>query len=114
MTLRAGHPLRTLFSELVRNTFRNQLRYYDPEVADYISELLTDFARTDQLYKIRDAAGRRLDDVGEMLIESNPLLEAASFERARELRKHIGDYPLFPTGPFPAYLNGHPRTMRLR
>jgi hypothetical protein len=113
MTLRAGHPLRTLFSELVRNTFRNQLRYYDPEVADYISELLTDFARTDQLYKIRDAAGRRLDDVGEMLIESNPLLEAASFEREREVRKHIGDYTLFLTGLFPEYLKRPRRSVRL-
>ena len=34
-----------------------------------------------------------------MLIESNPLLEARSFER--EVRKHIGDYTLFLTRIFP-------------
>jgi len=36
-----------------------------------------------------------------MLIESNPLLGAASFDREREVRKHVGDYALFMTGLFP-------------
>ena len=36
-----------------------------------------------------------------MLVESNPLLEAASFDREREVRKHVGDYTLFMTGLFP-------------
>jgi len=36
-----------------------------------------------------------------MLIESNPLLEATSFGREREVRKHVGDYTLFVTGLFP-------------
>src|SRR5438105_256326 len=85
MGLRANHPLRMLFSELVRYTFRNQVGLYDAEIADHISDLLTNFIRADQLYKIRDATGRRLDDVAEMLIESNPLLEAASFDREREV-----------------------------
>src|SRR5437899_6632116 len=49
-------------------------------------------------------AGRRLEDVGEMLIESNPLLGAASFGREREVRKHVGDYTLFLTGLFPEHL----------
>src|SRR5207253_10265636 len=43
----------------------------------------------------------RSEDVGEMLIESNPLLEATSFGREREVRKHVGDYTLFVTGLFP-------------
>jgi|ERR1051326_7914044 hypothetical protein len=113
MGLRANHPLRTLFSGLVRNTFRNQLGFCDIEIADYVSELLTNFTRTDQLYKIRDATGRRLDDVAEMLIESNPLLEAASFDREREVRKHIGDYTLFLTGLFPEHLKRPRRSLRL-
>lgn len=111
--MRANHPLRLLFEELVRNAFSNQLRYYDREVSAYIADLLTHFTRTDQLYKIRDAGGRRLDDVGEMLIESNPLLEAASFDREREVRKHIGDYTLFLTGLFPEYLKRPRRSLRL-
>jgi hypothetical protein len=113
MPLGANHSLRTLFSGLVRDTFRTQLRYYDVQVADYMAELLIDFTRTDQLYKIRDATGRRLDDVAEMLIESNPVLEAASFDREREVRKHIGDYTLFLTGLFPEHLKRPHRSVRL-
>jgi hypothetical protein len=36
-----------------------------------------------------------------MLIESNPMLEARSFDYERKVRKHIGDYTLFLTGLFP-------------
>jgi hypothetical protein len=39
-----------------------------------------------------------------MLVESNPMLDAPSFEREREVRKHIGDYTLFLTGIFPEYV----------
>jgi hypothetical protein len=36
-----------------------------------------------------------------MLIESNPLLAARSFDREREVWKHVGDFTLFFTGLFP-------------
>jgi hypothetical protein len=49
----------------------------------------------DNLDRIRDSHGRGLEDVGEMLLESNPLLGASSFDREREVRKHVGDYVLF-------------------
>ena len=44
-----------------------------------------------------------------MLVESNPLLGASSFDREREVRKHIGDYTLFLTGMFPEYVARLPR-----
>ncbi len=41
-----------------------------------------------------------------MLIESNPVYgPAASFDRERAVRKHIGDYTLFFTGMFPESIN---------
>src|SRR5207237_3361104 len=46
---------------------------------------------------------------GELLVESNPLLQARSFERERDVRKHIGDYTLFLTGMFPEYVAALPR-----
>ena len=49
------------------------------------------------------------NSVGEMLLESHPLLQASSFEREREVRKHIGDYMLFLTGMFPEYVASLPR-----
>jgi hypothetical protein len=42
-------------------------------------------------------------------VESNPVLDASSFEREREVRKHIGDYTLFLTGLFPEYVAALPR-----
>jgi hypothetical protein len=73
-------------------------------VADYLAGLLARFARTDQLYALRDAAGQRLETVVEMLLE---VQRAWAFDdpgsdpfRERELRQHIGDYTLFMTGLF--------------
>jgi hypothetical protein len=111
--MRASDRLKALFEELVRNAFFRELHYREPEVISYVSSLLTDFTCTEQLYKIKNASGRRLDDVGEMLIESNPLLEAGSFVREREVRKHIGDYTLFFTGLFPEYLKRSRQSLRL-
>ena len=81
----------------------------DREVTGYVSALLIDFVHVDHLYRIRNSRGKRLEEVGEMLVESNPLLDAASFERERQVRKHIGDYTLFLTGMFPEYVATLPR-----
>jgi hypothetical protein len=54
--------------------------------------------------KIRNSRGKALEDVGEMLIASNPILEGHSFIYEREVRKHIGDYTLFLAGIFPEYV----------
>jgi hypothetical protein len=74
-----------------------------------VSGLLIDFVHVDNLYRIRNSRGKRLEEVGEMLVESNPVLDAPSFEREREVRKHIGDYTLFLTGLFPEYVATLPR-----
>lgn len=109
MQIPADHPLRKLFGELVVRRFYGDAQVRDPEIARYVSHLLVEFAHVRNLYKIRDARGRRLEDVGLMLIESNPLLEARSFDREREVRKHIGDYTLFLAGLFPQYVASLPR-----
>lgn len=96
-----NHSLREIFTSLVWRHFFSDVRLEEPEVATYVSDLLTEYVRTDNLYRIRNAAGERVEDIGQMLLESNPLLEAASFDREREVRKHVGDYVLFMTGLFP-------------
>jgi hypothetical protein len=96
-----ARSLRNFLGELVWRHFFEDVRLEEPQVATYVAAVLADFARTENLYRIRDAEGKRLEDVGEMLVESNPLLEAASFDREREVRKHVGDYTLFMTGLFP-------------
>ena len=109
------HPLRRFFNDMVARRFDADLRLPDPRLAAYVSGLLVDFTHVDHLYRVRDARGRRLEDVGEMLLESNPLLgEAGSFDRERAVRKHVGDYVLFMTGLFPESLSGRQRFRQMR
>jgi len=93
--------LREFLGKLVWRHFFADVRLEEPAVATYVSDMLADFVHVDNLYRIRSAQGKRLEDVGEMLIESNPLMDASSFDREREVRKHVGDYTLFMTGLFP-------------
>jgi hypothetical protein len=103
-TISPNHPLRRLFTDLVHREINT-----DSEIAAYVANLLVDFTHIDRLYRIRNARGKRLEEVGEMLVESNPLLNAPSFGREREVRKHIGDFTLFLTGMFPEYVAALPR-----
>jgi hypothetical protein len=109
-----SHPLREFFSEVVGHHFAQGIGLRDQEVADYIANMLTEFCELEQLHKIRNASGRPLDDVGEMLVEADPVYgPAPSFDRERQIRKHIGDYTLFFSGMFPESIN-HFRLRRQR
>jgi hypothetical protein len=101
LSSRGARSLRDLFEQLVWRRFVEHVHLQEPEVTQYVSEMLVAFVHVDNLYRVRNAQGRRLQEVGEMLIESNPLLMANSFDREREVRKHVGDYTLFMTGLFP-------------
>jgi len=107
-------PLRSFFFDLVSHHFAGSFDLRDLEVSAYVSDMLTDFCESDHLHRIRNASGRPLDDVGEMLLESDPVYgPAPSFDRERQVRKHIGDYTLFFTGMFPESIN-HLRLRRDR
>src|SRR5438045_5352602 len=78
----------------------------DAEVSGYVAQMLADFCDSEELFKVKDAAGRTLTDIGEMLLESDPIFgPAPSFDRERQVRKHIGDYTLFFAGMFPESIN---------
>ncbi len=101
-----SHPLQQFFLELVSQNFSATIGLRDPQLTQYVAAMLTEFCEIDRLYKVRNAAGHTLDDVGEMLLEADPVFgEAPSFDREREVRKHIGDYTLFFTGMFPEAIN---------
>ena len=104
-SLCSTQPLQELLGEVVRRNFEENLHLSDREVMAYIADLLLRFSSMENLYRIRDARGRPLEDVGEMLIASNPLLEGPSFDWEREVRKHIGDFTLFFAGLFPEAVN---------
>src|SRR5687768_5218361 len=101
MEISREHPLRQLFEELVQRHFFGEAGVYDSDIARYVSGVATEFAHADTLYRISNARGERLTDVADMLIESNPLLEANSFDRERAVRKHVGDFTMFAAGLFP-------------
>src|SRR5262249_25208075 len=109
-----SHPLERMFVEMVGRHFAEEIGIRDPQVVNYVAHLLSEFCDADQLYKIRNAAGLPLNDVGEMLLESDPIYgPAPSFDRERQVRKHIGDYTLFFAGMFPESIQ-HDRLRRQR
>jgi len=102
--------LSRFFSGLAENTFHGRLGVADPPLIDYISELLTRFVHCDAIYKVRDLAGRRLEEVAEMLVEA----DARIGNPQREVHRHIGDFALFWTGVYPESLKRPGRSMRDR
>ncbi len=109
-----SHALQQLFTELIDQHFDRDIGLRDPEVKDYVVNVLAEFCQCEQLYKICDGGGRPLHDVGEMLLQADPIYgPAPSFDRERQVRKHIGDYTLFFSGMFPESVN-HYRLRRQR
>jgi hypothetical protein len=106
MQVPENHPLQGLFLALVERNFSEVIGLRNHDVQEYVAAMLAEFCSVENLYKIRDAGGRPLHDVGEMLLESDPVYgDAPSFDRERQVRKHIGDYTLFFTGMFPESIN---------
>ncbi len=100
------HPLRQLLTEKIEQHFGREVGLRDEEIWAYLANLLTEFCDTRNLHALKNAQGRSLDDVGEMLLESDPIFgEAPSFDRERQVRKHIGDFTLFYSGMFPESIN---------
>lgn len=92
--------LRAFFERAVRSSFRD-LALHDEAAAGYLADLLTRFARTEQLFP-RGITGQRLETVVDLLLETQALWQDASFAPEREVtvRRHIGDYTLFMLGVF--------------
>ncbi|MFB3880814.1 MAG: hypothetical protein ACE149_06095 [Armatimonadota bacterium] len=102
------HPLRLLFREATDWAFTHG-EFPDPGARDarlkgYLADdLLVRFLHVDRLYRLRDARGRPLADVADMLLSG----EAAGVSpelHALTVQRHIGDYTLFITGLFPESL----------
>ena len=98
-----NHPLRRLFEGLTQQTFFEELGIADVRLADYLADLLSRFVHVDNIYRIRDARGKPLEEVAEMLMEAwEP--PSSDIVREREIHKHIGDFTLFWVGVYPENL----------
>ncbi len=96
--------LQGFFLNMTQRCF-GELGIRDAEVTGYVADVLTEFARSDRLYRVRSRKSQRLDSVVEMLAEDeqtfsreNPLMQE------RRMRKYLGDYTLFMSGVFRSYV----------
>ena len=110
MEIPETHPLQQLFRELVGHHYAEEIGIRDPQVVSYVAHLLAEFCDAEQLLKIRNAAGKPLNDVGEMLIESDPIYglvrprapgPQAHWRLHSVLRRHVSreHQPLSPAPP---------------
>ena len=99
------HPLRVYFSETLHESLSGRAGLTDTEdVEMYLAGMLVDFLNFDGIYAIRNAQGRRVESLVEMLAEGDVRINASSFDREREVHRHVGDFLLFWSGLFPEYL----------
>jgi hypothetical protein len=100
-----SNPLQQFFQELVERNY-GEVGVHNSEIHAYVSNLLAEFCDAENLYKIKDEYGHPLHDVGQMVLAADPVYgPASSFDRERQVRKHIGDYSLFFTGMWPEAVN---------
>lgn len=99
-------PIRRFFSGLTEHAFHIRLGVADPQLTDYISDLLTRFVRSDRV-TIRDAKGRPVLEVVDMLSEAQNRVGSAR----REVHRKIGDYTLFWAGLYPESLERRKQRM---
>jgi hypothetical protein len=96
------HPLRRLFAGITEQTFQSTLGVADPPLVDYIALLLSRFVHIDAHCRLRDAQGKQLHEVADMLLEAEALPPEA--RTRREYHRHIGDFTLFWAGVYPEAL----------
>lgn len=101
------HPIRALFQQLTERGM-SQLNLHDPDTIQYLTNLLTDFIHIENMYRMRDESGRRLEYLFDMLTQAS---EAMNPSLRRDYYKHVGDLTLFNLGLFPESLTYGHRTV---
>jgi hypothetical protein len=98
--------LHGFFHDVIRQSFQ-QLGIHDSTVTRYVADVLTDFAKSENLYRIRSRKGKRMESVVEILSEqASAPIDETQLLKERSLRKYLGDYALFMSGIFRSYVEG--------
>lgn len=97
-----SHPLHRLFRGMTESTFMSELGIGDPRLVGYVAGLLARFVPTQTIWRLRDAEGRRLNEVTAMVAEAESAHDAG---RRLECHRHVGDFTLFWTGVYPEALD---------
>ena len=103
----SDHPIRALFHQLTERGF-GQSNLHDHETIQYVTDLLTDFVHVENMYRIKDGSGRRIEYLFEMLGQASAEMSPAV---RRDYYKHLGDLTLFNLGLFPESLTYGHRTV---
>jgi hypothetical protein len=98
--------LKPFFLRLIRQSF-DQLHMGDNQIADYVATLLADFSHSDKWLMLRDAQGKKLHSVVEMLISAMGSEGQSRVIGERAVRKYVGDYTLFMSGVFRTFVQKH-------
>ena len=77
------------------------------QIHQYLSNLLVEFVYVENLYKIRDESGRRLEYLFDLIARAS---ESSDYDK-REIYQHVGDFTLFILGLFPESLNRGKRSI---
>jgi hypothetical protein len=102
----ADHPIRTMFRTLTEMSFEH-IDVRDRDLIRYVADLLVEFIHVDNLFRLRDAQGRRREHLVDMLQDLHDRAPADE----REARKHIGDFTLFIVGLYPESLTRRRRAV---
>jgi len=92
------------FGQAVTDALEHGVGVFEPDVEKYLTSMLLDFLRLDSVYSIKDKYGKPVTSVSDMLLEGDLRCNADSFDREREVHRHIGDFLLFWSGVFPEFL----------
>ena len=100
----SAERLKDFFLAMTRTSF-GQLGLADRQVVDYVASVLTEFSAAGRWLALRDAEGRRLTSVVEMLVaQAGAPRTRRRVLGEREVRKYVGDYTLFMSGLFRTFV----------
>ncbi len=97
----ASEALRHFFSGTVQHVMHVEMGICDTRLADYLTDMLSKLIHVDDFYPFRDATGRRIRNLAEMVADADLGDDVPPRERDRAVHQHIGDFALFWTGVFP-------------
>ena len=103
----ADHPIRALFRKLTERGM-GQLNLHDRDTIQYITNLLTEFVHVENMYRIKDECGNRVQYLFDMLTQAGSEMSPSL---RREYYRHLGDLTLFQLGLFPESLSYGHRTV---
>jgi hypothetical protein len=95
------HVVRATFLALAERGLE-QTDIRDEASIRYISDLMTQFMRTEDLYCIRNERGRRLEHVADLLAAAEKSPAAST---RKDHYRYLGDFTLFMLGLFPERLD---------